>query len=328
MLWTSSTTIELPGMVTMALWIPHWKERESEQETLFPRTWRFMCEWVEWWNHIFWQDGVSMCFPNLRPFQHPTPSHIFWQDGVFLSCLKYVLLKGEATNRQKLGTLPCLDDDTVFCQCPRGLFEAVELFDGFIALSEDLQWTIGKYPTKKDSGATYLGGWTCRTTSWRGDFWSENYGTIWYLQLQRLFDMGQNWASVLQNGSISIFSHLFCWTDDYICQRKHESGSVKSELECKPTRPRLDSDNAMRLVSFKRNSASPIEVLFRRVGRPRTQWTHSTLSLIWKQIRTDGSDITNSADQLQRIERTQLPRVKYKDDCPFALTRLCPGLRS
>ena len=25
---------------------------------------------------------------------------------------------------------------------------------------------------------------------------------------------------------------------------------------------------------------------------------------------------------------TQLPLVKYKDDCPFALTRLCPGLRS
>ena len=64
---------------------------------------------------------------------------------------------------------------------------------------------------------------------------------------------------------------------------------------------RLDSDNPMRIVSFKRNSASPMEVLLRRVGRPRKQWTHRTLSLIWRQIRTDGNEFTNSDDQLQRI---------------------------
>ena len=64
---------------------------------------------------------------------------------------------------------------------------------------------------------------------------------------------------------------------------------------------RLDNENPMRVVSFKRNSASPIEVLFRRVGRPRTQWTHSTLDIIWKYIRTDDSDFTNSDAQLQRI---------------------------
>ena len=64
---------------------------------------------------------------------------------------------------------------------------------------------------------------------------------------------------------------------------------------------RLDNENPMRVVSFKRNSTSPIEMLFRRVGRPRTQWTHNTLDIIWKYIRTDDSDFTNSDAQLQRI---------------------------
>ena len=45
----------------------------------------------------------------------------------------------------------------------------------------------------------------------------------------------------------------------------------------------------------------PIEVLFRRVGRPRTQRAYSTLDIIWKYIRTHGSDFTNSAVQLQHI---------------------------
>ena len=234
---------------------------------------------------------------------------------VFLSCLKYVLLKGFIPT--KTGDfamswwwhIPSFSYTWVTCShltlCVASVPEVCLM--GSLHFN-DLQWTIGKYPTKKDPGATYLGGWTSRTTSWRGDFWSEicmvPYGISNYSDSLIWVRTGLVSYKIDLFQSLAFYFVGLTTSDDYICQRKHESGSVKSELECKPTRPRLDSDNAMRLVSFKRNSASPIEALFRRVGRPRTQWTHSTLSLIWKQIRTDDSDFTNS-DQLQRIERTQ-----------------------
>ena len=34
---------------------------------------------------------------------------------------------------------------------------------------------------------------------------------------------------------------------------------------------RQDSDSPMRMVSFKKDTAEPVEELFRRVGRPRKQ---------------------------------------------------------
>ena len=41
---------------------------------------------------------------------------------------------------------------------------------------------------------------------------------------------------------------------------------------------RQENGNPMRIVSFKRDSAWPTEVLFRRVGRPRKQWTYMSLN--------------------------------------------------
>ena len=64
---------------------------------------------------------------------------------------------------------------------------------------------------------------------------------------------------------------------------------------------RQDSDSPMRMVSFKRDTAAPVEVLFRRVGRPRKQWTQNTLSMIWLKICHDQSDFNNSNAQLVQI---------------------------
>ena len=55
------------------------------------------------------------------------------------------------------------------------------------------------------------------------------------------------------------------------------------------------------MVSFKNDSASPIEVLFRRVGRPRKQWTYNTLALTWNQIRQGDAEFNNSREQLVQI---------------------------
>ena len=57
----------------------------------------------------------------------------------------------------------------------------------------------------------------------------------------------------------------------------------------------------MRMVSFKKDTAAPVEVLFRRVGRPRKQWTQNTLTMIWRKIRDDQSDSNNSNAQLAQI---------------------------
>ena len=64
---------------------------------------------------------------------------------------------------------------------------------------------------------------------------------------------------------------------------------------------RLDNENPMRILNFKRNNTSPIKVLFRKIGRPRTQWTYNIFDIIWKYIRTDDNDFTNSVAQLQHI---------------------------
>ena len=64
---------------------------------------------------------------------------------------------------------------------------------------------------------------------------------------------------------------------------------------------RQNNEHPMRMVSFKNDSASPIEVLFRRVGRPRKQWTYNTLALIWNQIRQTDAEFNNSREQLVQI---------------------------
>ena len=64
---------------------------------------------------------------------------------------------------------------------------------------------------------------------------------------------------------------------------------------------RQDNDSPMRMVSFKKDTAAPVEVLFRRVGRPRKQWTQNTLTVIWRKIRDDQSDFNNSNAQLAQI---------------------------
>ena len=64
---------------------------------------------------------------------------------------------------------------------------------------------------------------------------------------------------------------------------------------------RQENDSPIRMVSFKKDTAAPVEVLFRRVGRPRKQWTQNTLSMIWLKNCHDQSDFTNSNAQLVQI---------------------------
>ena len=64
---------------------------------------------------------------------------------------------------------------------------------------------------------------------------------------------------------------------------------------------RQNNDHPIRTVTFKRDSAAPMEVLHRRVGRPRKQWTFESLKLTWFRIRTDHSDFVASPTQLERI---------------------------
>jgi len=64
---------------------------------------------------------------------------------------------------------------------------------------------------------------------------------------------------------------------------------------------RQDNDSPMRMVNFKKDTAAPVEILFRRVGRPRKQWTQTTLTMIWRKIRDDQSDFNNSNAYLAQI---------------------------
>jgi len=64
---------------------------------------------------------------------------------------------------------------------------------------------------------------------------------------------------------------------------------------------RQNNDHPIRTVTFKRDSAAPMEVLHRRVGRPRKQWIFESLNIIWFRIRTDYSDFVASPTQLESI---------------------------
>ena len=67
---------------------------------------------------------------------------------------------------------------------------------------------------------------------------------------------------------------------------------------------RQDNNSPMRMVNFKKDTAVPDEILFRRVGRPRKQWTQNTLTIIWRKIRDDQSDCNNSNAQLVLLQAT------------------------
>ena len=61
---------------------------------------------------------------------------------------------------------------------------------------------------------------------------------------------------------------------------------------------RFDNENPMKIINFKRNNISPIEMLFYKIGRSRTQWIHNIFDIIWKYIRIDNNDFINSVTQL------------------------------
>ena len=85
---------------------------------------------------------------------------------------------------------------------------------------------------------------------------------------------------------------------------------------------RQDNDSPMRMVSFKKDTAGTVEVLFRRVGRPRKQWTQNTLSMIWLKIRHD---------QFQQFQRTICSNIasSYQQrNLATCLTRFYPGHRN
>lgn len=55
------------------------------------------------------------------------------------------------------------------------------------------------------------------------------------------------------------------------------------------------------MVSFKIDSASPIEMLCRRDGKPRKEWTRNTLDLIWNHICHNKVDFNSFREQLVQI---------------------------
>ena len=74
------------------------------------------------------------------------------------------------------------------------------------------------------------------------------------------------------------------------------------------------------LLLFKRESAAPIEVLHRRVGRPRKQWTFESLKITWSKIRTHDSDFVASPTQLERIHEAAINQQIWNNYFMF-LTR-------
>ena len=79
---------------------------------------------------------------------------------------------------------------------------------------------------------------------------------------------------------------------------------------------RQDNDSPMRMVNFKKDTAAPVEILFRRVGRPRKQWTQTTLTMIWRKIRDDQSDFNNSNAYLAQILQAAINKEIQQDFLP------------
>ena len=74
------------------------------------------------------------------------------------------------------------------------------------------------------------------------------------------------------------------------------------------------------LLPLQRASAAPIEVLHRRVGRPRKQWTFESLKITWSKIWTDHSDFVASSTQLERIHEAAINQQIWNNFFMF-LTR-------
>ena len=69
---------------------------------------------------------------------------------------------------------------------------------------------------------------------------------------------------------------------------------------------RQDNDHPIKIVSFRSNSAAPLEVLHRRVGRPRKDWLQESLRMVWQQIREDEREFSNAPDQFENILQAAL----------------------
>ena len=54
---------------------------------------------------------------------------------------------------------------------------------------------------------------------------------------------------------------------------------------------RTNSNDPLKQVTFNDDNLSIKTPAYRRVGRPRKQWTINTLELAWRKIRTDDDDV-------------------------------------
>ena len=69
---------------------------------------------------------------------------------------------------------------------------------------------------------------------------------------------------------------------------------------------RQDNGHPIRIVSFRSSSAAPLEVLHRRVGRPRKNWLQESLRMVWQKIREDQTEFSNAPDQFENILQAAL----------------------
>ena len=66
---------------------------------------------------------------------------------------------------------------------------------------------------------------------------------------------------------------------------------------------RQPESHPLRVVSCKRHSVEPFEILYRRVGRPRKRWMDISLKLAWEEIRPDNNEFSLAQHQLIAIQQ-------------------------
>ena len=72
----------------------------------------------------------------------------------------------------------------------------------------------------------------------------------------------------------------------------------------------------MRMVSFEKDTVTPVEALFRPVGRPRKAWTQNTLTTIWLNVRHNQGDFKNSNKQLAQTLQAPIGKELQQDFLP------------
>ena len=65
---------------------------------------------------------------------------------------------------------------------------------------------------------------------------------------------------------------------------------------------RQDKTHPMRNVSFQNDTPIPVDVLYRRQGRPRIKWMDYTLKITWDEINTNQDPFQQTPAQLQIIQ--------------------------